>query len=338
MSAHRRKRSTELAKPKVTICIPTIGRLTYLGETLKSLESQTLQDYEVLILDSGSPEEAARVFREIAAADGRRRVVRSERVPMFANFNVGLREARGEYVAFFHDDDVYEPDFLSRSVELLDRNPRAGFAGSNYMIIDAEGRNEGLRRLIKKTEVRPGREFILEVMQSGRNPVPLPGVVFRREAFSESGFDERLSMHFGDYSVLMEIAERWDVLLIREPLMKLRLHGKNASNIPMTESVSLLRNAFEKYLGDFGARWPADIEFLSAMKAAARKAYRRMLLWGWISAASEAEGTGCVRGLNAAGSIRLARILSILNRAGLPQRRRHAILAPLVRQMGRSIS
>lgn len=327
-----------MVRPKVTICIPTIGRLTYLSETLASLEGQTLQDYEVLILDSGSPEAAAHKFREVAAADSRRRVIRSARVPMFANFNIGLREARGEYIAFFHDDDVYEPEFLRRSVALLDQNPHVGFSGSNYWIIDGTGRNSGLRRLIKRTEVRQGRAFILDIMKTGRNPVPLPGVVFRKSSFSEAGFDERLSMHFGDYAVLMEIAERRDVLVIREPLMKLRLHGTNASNIPMVESVALLRTAFTKYLGEFAKRWPADGDFLLQMKAAARKAYRRMLVWGWISAATESEGTGSIEGLTAIGDKRLARVLSLLNRLGLPQRRRHAVLAPLVRQLGRSIS
>lgn len=329
---------TDPVRPKVTICIPTIGRLTYIRETLQSLESQTMGDYEVLILDSASPPEAAATFQEIAAADQRRRVVKRDRIPMFANFNVGLSEARGEYVTFFHDDDVYEPNFLEESVRHLDENPRTGFSGSNYTIIDSDGKSEGVRKLIGNTEVQPGREFILDIVKTGRNPMPLPGVVFRREAFGPAGFDESLSMHFGDYVVLMEIAERWDVMLIREPLMRLRLHGKNASNIPMTESVALLKTAFNRYIHDFAARWPGDSEFIRRLQLASRRAYRRMLLWGWISASTETEGVNCIRELRAIGANLSARILQTLTFLGAKQSRRQAVLAPVVRKLGRSIS
>jgi glycosyltransferase involved in cell wall biosynthesis len=323
---------------KVTICIPTVGRLTYLNDTLRSLEWQTLQDYEVLILDSDSPPDAAAKLREIAELDPRRRIVRSGRIPMFANFNLGIREARGQFVTFFHDDDVYEPDFLEKSVAFLETHRTAGFSGSNYTIIDNVGRTAGNRRLIKKTGLQPGTQFIRNIFRTGRNVVPLSGVVFRREAFNPNGFDERLSMHFGDYVVLMEIAERWSVFLIKEPLIRLRLHGGNASNLPVSHSVDLLRQAFGRYLDEFRARWPHDQNLYLELTRSAKTAYKRMLVWGWLAASTDTESETCLRQLSELDSNSLVRILRFIGAVGLRPARRSAVVAPIVRHLGRSIS
>src|SRR5688572_15066225 len=124
--------------PRITICLPTIGSLTYIQKTLNSLKCQTLAAYELLILYNGTDADVPAKLQNFAKMHpGGRVLPEQNRMPMFANFNRGLRQARGEYIAFFHDDDVYEPTFLQRTVEELDRNPAAAFAGTNYYIINS---------------------------------------------------------------------------------------------------------------------------------------------------------------------------------------------------------
>ena len=53
-----------MAEPLLTVCVPTIGRLDYFPLTRSSLENQTFRNYEVLILDNESPEEAQKQLRD----------------------------------------------------------------------------------------------------------------------------------------------------------------------------------------------------------------------------------------------------------------------------------
>lgn len=324
-----------VTSPRVTICLPTIGRLTYMKETLDSLKAQTLGDYELLILYNGTDPAVLEALRTFAGEHPGGRVVQEEKkIPMFANFNRGLRQSKGEYVAFFHDDDIYEKNFLAKSIGALDANPNTAFAGSNYFITDATSRVTGNRRLIKRTEVQPGHDFIRELIGRGRGAFPTPGIVFRKSAFDERGWDESLSMHFGDFVVLMEMAETRDAMLIADPLLKIRLHGKNASNLLMSASAPMLYSALSKYIDDFQKRWPLLEDVARTLRASSRATLRRFLAWGWLSAPDEAEAHRCIQLLRENGNGMLASVLGAVGSAGFGAARRKG-LAGAVQRLGR---
>ena len=90
--------------PLVSICVPTIGRVEYLSAALQSLREQTYEHSEVIVLDNASGPEAQSVITGFVANNSNARILRvNERVPMFENFNRGIRAAVGKYVVFFHD-------------------------------------------------------------------------------------------------------------------------------------------------------------------------------------------------------------------------------------------
>ncbi len=303
-------------------------------QTLDSLKNQRLSDYELLILYNGTDAAVLTQLEEFAAEHDNALVMpESAPLTMFANFNRGLRKARGEYVAFFHDDDIYEPDFLSRIIALMDIHPSAAFAGSNYHIIGSDNSYQGHRRLIKNTGIRTGHEFIRDLVHRGRGVIPTPGIVFRKSAFDSAGWDERLSMHFGDFVVLMRLSEKHDALLIAEPLLKLRLHGQNASNVPMSTASPMLFRALDSYVNEFESRWPLMTDFARALRSSARHALKRSLIWGWISATDDDEADRCTALLSVHGSTFLATSLDLVSTLGFRATRRRG-LARQVRRLG----
>lgn len=322
--------------PVVTVCLPTIGRMSYVRETLRSLARQTLQSYELLVLYNGTDQEIQRQFEELAAEHpGGRVLAEPARLSMFANFNRGLREAGGRYVVFFHDDDIYEPDFLKESVVALESQPSAAFAGSNYYIIDGNGRTVGLRKLIRRTRLQPGFEFIAQLIHRGRGALPTPGIVFRKDAFDELGWDESLSMHFGDFVVFMRMAEKSDVALIERPLIRLRLHEKNASNVAISVAAPLQFGIISRYIDDLEKRSGAPVAFIARLRKSARAAMVRGLTWGWLSAESRDEGRACISGMRDFARGR-AMVLAALDRFGLVPALRRPV-AGLVRRAGRRV-
>jgi glycosyltransferase involved in cell wall biosynthesis len=329
-----------MSAPLVTICLPTIGRFEMLAETLASLSQQTYPHLEILILDNACASESRQELDRFAAADPRAHILRSdERLPMFENFNRGIRAASGDYVAFFFDDDIYLPDFVERQLRMLQAHPEAGFVGSNYFLIDEHSQVIGLRRLVKKTGVVAGRDYIERLIWRGRNVIGTPGIMFRRDLLAASPFDASLSVHFGDFVVLMRLAELADVALISQPLIKMRTHSSAASaSVPPSEAIPLRTNLLRDYIAEYAARWPDDPKYVDSLRRGLERSHVVGLLAGWIMADSNVEATACLAGLCLLPvGKRLATALRLLDRLGVSTQRRHGFLSPLLARIGRAI-
>lgn len=324
--------------PLITVCVPTIGRTEFLFQTLQSLERQTLQNYELILLDNASPSDVREMLAQYASRNPRARIVRSdERIPMFRNFNLGIANAKGQYITFFHDDDLYEPTFLEETTKQLSLHWKAAFAGSNYFIIDGDGNIQGVRKLVRRTHAQDGDTFIRLLVKRGRSTVPTPGIVFRKSAFDERGFDESLSIHWGDFIMFMRMAEKHEIVLIEKPLMRLRLHGGNASNIPMSNSAPLQHRLVNAYINDFEQRSPRRRPFAIELRDLADAAGRRGLLWGWISADDPKEAAACLQAFRGMGGAPfIAGVLSRLESIGFRSQHRAGLTA-FVRRLGRSV-
>jgi glycosyltransferase involved in cell wall biosynthesis len=288
-----------MPKPLVTVLVPTIGRLKYWDSMRASLAAQTLADLEIVVLDNASPPETQDIIEAWRREDARVRVLRAEsRLPMFDNFNRGLVAAETKYVTFFHDDDVYLPRQIEAQIEVLEKNPRAGFSGSNFDYVDENGAITEERRWIAKTDVWRGKDYIEALWSRARNLIPMPGVVFRTAALDPGGFDTKVSMHFGDFVILARIAERHDVAMIAEPLMRVRRHSEQASQaMPMSRIIRMRTEILSAYLDEYEARWPEDRGFVKRLRRRLEVLHRVGLGWGWLSADGSDEATACAEAL-----------------------------------------
>ncbi|APR99593.1 glycosyltransferase family 2 protein [Pajaroellobacter abortibovis] len=256
----------EEEQPLVTICVPTIGRLAYLPETIKSIQEQTYQNYEVLILDNASLMDAVKLFENYVDVDKRVRIVRSEiRLPMFANFNKGLKEARGKYISYFHDDDIYLPLYLESLVRFLENNSSVGLVNSNFEWIKKDG--EIIRSCRPKTCILSGRRFIGETILTGTDVFSTPGYLYRRAALMEvEGFDESIPPEGGDRIILMRIAENWNVGFVSDLLWKYRGHSMQTSQlITKVSAIVSYDKLCDQYLKGLKKRWPAERKFVQKL-------------------------------------------------------------------------
>lgn len=323
-----------MSKPRITILLPTIGRMDYLPMTRRCLREQTRQDYRVIVLDNGSPPDAAAWFAAWAREDPRVEVARADpRVPMFANFNRGMRAVDTELVTFFHDDDEYLPDYLEVLAGALEEHPRAAFSGSNYDYIDATGAVTEERRWIRRTEVWDAPRYLRELVGRGRNPVPMPGLVFRRSAFPAEGFDESLPIHFGDFVLLLRAAEHGGMVAVTRPVVRIRMHVGQASAVPRSRAIALRSEILAAYLDEYGARHPDDRALVEAMRNRIALTHRAGMLWGWVIGADDDERRAC---LDALGDGRLdaaaRRVLTWADELGLRPRRTDSRLMKLARR------
>ena len=94
--------------PGISVIVPAYNAEKYLKNCVESVRNQTFQDWELLIVDDGSKDRTREIAMECAAGDDRVRVLRKKNGGVSSARNLGLREAKGEYIAFLDADDRYE--------------------------------------------------------------------------------------------------------------------------------------------------------------------------------------------------------------------------------------
>ena len=105
--------------PLVSVVIPVRNRPRVVASALQSVSAQTLEDWELVVVDDGSTDETPQVLAQWAARDKRIRVVTQDWAGVSAARNRGLKQARGRYVAFLDSDNRWRPDFLRLAVAAM---------------------------------------------------------------------------------------------------------------------------------------------------------------------------------------------------------------------------
>ena len=99
----------------ISIIIPFYNSGRYLTQCLLSVQDQSCSDWEAILIDDGSTDDGPRIALEFSNADRRFRVIRQEKnLGQAAARNIGLTEAKGEYLTFLDSDDWWDIDFLEK--------------------------------------------------------------------------------------------------------------------------------------------------------------------------------------------------------------------------------
>ena len=98
--------------PKISVIVPVYKAENYLHRCVDSLLSQTFPDFEILLIDDGSPDRSGEICDEYARKDKRIRVFHKENGGVSSARNLGLDHARGEWICFVDSDDYVEYKYL----------------------------------------------------------------------------------------------------------------------------------------------------------------------------------------------------------------------------------
>lgn len=166
---------TRTDRPRASIIVPAYEAEGTIAETLESLLAQTYADFELIVVDDGTPD---RTLDVVALYDDPRiRVVRQTNRGLAGARNGGFAVARGDYVGFCDADDLWEPGKLAAHVRHLDSAPDVGISFSGSALIDAASRPLGLSQSPKLRGIT-ARDVLL------RNPIGNgSAAVVRRAAF-----------------------------------------------------------------------------------------------------------------------------------------------------------
>jgi len=219
----------------VSVIIPTYNRAHLIGRAIESVLSQTYDCFEIVIVDDASTDGTERVIKHYT--DKRIRYIRSDKnMGLGAARNIGIESARGKYIAFLDDDDLFEPRKLDVQVPILDNNPEFGFVYSDGLIFNIEEPS--------KIELNPAvgrdspREEFSRLFFMDPN-IYVSSFLVRRACFEDVGFfNERLAHHH-DGDMFLRIALKWNVTFSDYPSTRVRNHPNRMSldRIEMNKSI-----------------------------------------------------------------------------------------------------
>lgn len=127
----------------VSIVVPVYNAGTYLGETIEAVQSQTFQQWELLLVDDCSCDNSRELIMRYAEQDTRIRLIaRSRNAGAAEARNTGIEEAKGRYLAFLDADDLWLPNKLKRTFEFMEEH-RAAFVFTSYAFGDEQARSTG---------------------------------------------------------------------------------------------------------------------------------------------------------------------------------------------------
>ncbi len=228
--------------PKISVILGTYRGAHFLERSVRSVLRQSVKDFELIIINDASPDDTRGVVKSI----------RDERIVYLENAsnagvckvrNLGLRHARGEFIAYCDHDDLYYPRHLEELARALERHPDAGLVFARYL----------LRCRLGPVAIQPDIPFSLQNLSTGDIIGPPLNVMHRKSCIKKvGGWDESRSINAyscEDLDLWQRIAEHYPIYPISPVLGEFALHGTNRS----------FRVSFDKgfaYL--FRKRWHAQ--------------------------------------------------------------------------------
>jgi glycosyltransferase involved in cell wall biosynthesis len=126
--------------PMVSVVMPVFNAEKYLAKAIESILTQTLTDFEFIIINDGSTDGSAAIIESYSDKDPRINVILNDKNKgIVHSLNTGIAEAKCDYLAIMHADDISRPERLEKQIDFFIANPNVGILGSWIQVIDHVG-------------------------------------------------------------------------------------------------------------------------------------------------------------------------------------------------------
>ena len=211
--------------PLISINIPCYQQLEHAQRCLQSILGQTLQDFEVILLDDGASDE----YKAWAAGlgDSRVRYVRNpERLGAIRNMFQAITAGSGRYTIAFHEDDRLGSHYLEAAVGILESDPACGFVGAEIQPFELDPAQSELDGPIPAPRIERycDAEAFVRALMRGVNPM-FGSIVYRRVAVETIVPAHEEYTTLVDRPFLLDVLASWSSAIVREPVVWYRAHG-----------------------------------------------------------------------------------------------------------------
>ncbi len=230
--------------PKISVIIPTYNCAEYLPGAIDSVLNQSFRDFEIIIVDDGSIDNTKSVVANyIHSHPDKIKYFYQSNSGVAATRNMGIRESKGDYIAFLDSDDIWLPNKLELQTKALDANPDIALVYSDTEMFDG---NITIRKSLCRSNYHPKNSFRWKIFQApfddgtiikgnifqdllSGNLIAVSSVMVRKECLdSVRNFDSNFKT-VEDFELWLRISERYPVIFINKLTTKYRYRENSVS-------------------------------------------------------------------------------------------------------------
>lgn len=228
----------------ISVVMPCYNAEEFLGSAIESILNQTFKDFELIIVDDKAKDNSLQIAQEYAAKDARVRVIPMEKNGGVSKaMNRGIEEARYDWIAIMHADDIALPERLEKQFAAAQNDPEVVLWGTDGYHMNSKN------KIVSSFRVGPtSKEECQQMRQAGRRIQAIhPTVFFKKDAHAKAGgYDTRFD-GCEDVDFFDRILEYGPIVTLTEPLLKYRLHSGSLAMKTYVSQAASIRYVVERH-------------------------------------------------------------------------------------------
>lgn len=216
----------------VSICIPVYNGERFLSKTIQSILNQTYKDFEFIILDNASTDKTPEIIKNFK--DSRIKYYKNPKTILpQENWSKCVKLAKGDLIALYHADDIYNPDIVEEQVSFFNEHPEVGVVFTEATKIDQRDKPIGAVKLPKTMKTKSTfsfKDIFVQLIRNNYNPLLCPSCMARKKVYTEVGdYNSKDYKYVFDIDMYLRMAEVMDVGIIYASMFNYRIHSAQGS-------------------------------------------------------------------------------------------------------------
>lgn len=221
-----------MTAPIVTVILPVYNGNQHLKKAVKSIQKQSYKNWELLIINDGSKDNTLETCQKIVNCDKRIKLINNPKnLGLVKSLNIGIKLAKGKYIARQDADDISLPNRIEKQVKFLDNHQEYGLVCSIFMVVKKDG------SVIKITAL-PINDYEIKLSMLFFNPITHGAVMLRKQVLEDFHLHyEENDLHCEDYGLWIKMSAHTKFKILTEPLYQWTIskNGITALHLPLME-------------------------------------------------------------------------------------------------------
>lgn len=245
-----------MTQPWLSVLMPTYNGEAYLSSALDSILAQNDHNIECIVVDDGSTDATLSILETYKKKLPMIILQRERRGNWVANTNYALTLAKGDYVCFLHQDDLWYKNRLRIMKDVIKDYPKVDFFLHSSIFIDSNSKSLGLWKCPLPAFPETIKSSLMMEKLLIQNFISIPAPIFKRvTALKAGGLDETL-WYTADWDLWLKICAGGNSLYYPEPLSGFRVHS-NSQTIVRSSYLQDFRNQLESVVNRYLLIWDA---------------------------------------------------------------------------------
>ena len=213
-----------MRKIKISILMPAYNSEQFISKSIESIINQSFSDYEFIIVDDGSKDATKEIINMYKQNNNKIKLFSKSNSGLTETLNFGLKKCKGEWIARLDSDDLSRFDRLEKQLLIAESKRNIGLIGSDAIFIDSFDNN-----LYSHSYPSTHKELTNNLL-SCKKFFPHSSAFFNRELVESIGAYRDRAGISEDWDLWIRLASKSQIINIKKPLLKIRIHENQISN------------------------------------------------------------------------------------------------------------